>query len=80
MQQYAAYYLRDRTSYSFADALIYPGLGFGAIISKSKIMTDTMIIAGARVLWNNNIAADLTDACTRCAAPRVAVPRVEGPG
>ncbi|KAJ7657996.1 hypothetical protein B0H17DRAFT_1163313 [Mycena rosella] len=32
------------------NALIYPGLGFGAIISKSKRMTDTMIIAGARRL------------------------------
>ncbi|KAF7302697.1 Malic enzyme [Mycena chlorophos] len=32
------------------NALIYPGLGFGAIISKSRRMTDTMIIAGARKL------------------------------
>ncbi|KAJ6502631.1 hypothetical protein DFH09DRAFT_1202264 [Mycena vulgaris] len=32
------------------NALIYPGLGFGAIISKSRRMTDTMIIAGARRL------------------------------
>ncbi|KAJ4470847.1 hypothetical protein J3R30DRAFT_3300141 [Lentinula aciculospora] len=32
------------------NALIYPGLGFGAMISHSRIMTDTMIIAGARRL------------------------------
>ncbi|KAF7307234.1 Malic enzyme [Mycena indigotica] len=32
------------------NALIYPGLGFGAMISKSRRMTDTMIIAGARRL------------------------------
>jgi len=32
------------------NALIYPGLGFGAIITKSRRMTDTMIIAGARRL------------------------------
>ncbi|KAJ7724244.1 hypothetical protein B0H16DRAFT_326445 [Mycena metata] len=32
------------------NALIYPGLGFGAIITKSREMTDTMIIAGARRL------------------------------
>ncbi|KAJ7610835.1 hypothetical protein FB45DRAFT_760864 [Roridomyces roridus] len=32
------------------NALIYPGLGFGAIISKSRRMTDTMIIAGAQRL------------------------------
>ena len=32
------------------DALIYPGLGFGAIASKSRSLTDTMIIAGTRRL------------------------------
>ncbi|KAJ7204368.1 hypothetical protein GGX14DRAFT_460197 [Mycena pura] len=32
------------------NALIYPGLGFGAMISKSRGMTDSMIIAGARRL------------------------------
>ncbi|KAJ3739705.1 hypothetical protein DFH05DRAFT_1584788 [Lentinula detonsa] len=32
------------------NALIYPGLGFGAMISQSRQMTDTMIIAGARRL------------------------------
>ncbi|KAJ7150391.1 hypothetical protein C8R46DRAFT_503389 [Mycena filopes] len=32
------------------NALIYPGLGFGAIATKSRRMTDTMIIAGARRL------------------------------
>ena len=32
------------------DALIYPGLGFGAILAKSRVLTDTMIIAGARRL------------------------------
>ncbi|KAG6852145.1 hypothetical protein C0991_002628 [Blastosporella zonata] len=29
------------------NALIYPGLGFGAMLSKSRHMTDSMIIAGA---------------------------------
>ncbi|TDL25719.1 hypothetical protein BD410DRAFT_813441 [Rickenella mellea] len=32
------------------NALIYPGLGFGAMLSQSRILTDTMIIAGARRL------------------------------
>ncbi|KAJ7155903.1 hypothetical protein C8R43DRAFT_998374 [Mycena crocata] len=32
------------------NALIYPGLGLGAIVSKSRRMTDTMVIAGARRL------------------------------
>ncbi|KAG5638507.1 hypothetical protein H0H81_012312 [Sphagnurus paluster] len=31
-------------------ALIYPGLGFGAMLAQSRHMTDTMIIAGARRL------------------------------
>ncbi|KDR86140.1 hypothetical protein GALMADRAFT_235376 [Galerina marginata CBS 339.88] len=32
------------------NALIYPGLGFGSIISQSRCVTDTMIIAGAKRL------------------------------
>ncbi|KAF8889560.1 hypothetical protein CPB84DRAFT_1683853 [Gymnopilus junonius] len=32
------------------NALIYPGLGFGAVLSKSRSMTDTMLIAGAKRL------------------------------
>ncbi|KAF4612419.1 hypothetical protein D9613_004595 [Agrocybe pediades] len=32
------------------NALIYPGLGFGAILARSRIVTDTMLIAGARRL------------------------------
>ncbi|KAG6807541.1 hypothetical protein H0H93_001484 [Arthromyces matolae] len=32
------------------NALIYPGLGFGAILAQSLHMTDSMIIAGARRL------------------------------
>jgi malate dehydrogenase (oxaloacetate-decarboxylating) len=35
---------------SVPDALIYPGLGFGAILSKSRKISDSMIIAGARRL------------------------------
>jgi malate dehydrogenase (oxaloacetate-decarboxylating) len=35
---------------SFIDALIYPGLGLGAILAQSRTVTDTMIIAGARRL------------------------------
>lgn len=30
--------------------MIYPGLGFGAMLSKSRKMTDKMIIAGTRRL------------------------------
>lgn len=33
-----------------ADALIYPGLGLGAIVCKSRIVSDGMIIAGAQRL------------------------------
>lgn len=32
------------------DALIYPGLGFGAMLSKSRTLTDKMIIAGTQRL------------------------------
>ncbi|OBZ68631.1 putative NAD-dependent malic enzyme 2 [Grifola frondosa] len=32
------------------NALIYPGLGFGAMLAQSRTLTDTMIIAGARRL------------------------------
>ncbi|KAH9923161.1 uncharacterized protein BXZ73DRAFT_103959 [Epithele typhae] len=32
------------------NALIYPGLGLGAMLSKARTLTDTMIIAGARRL------------------------------
>ncbi|OCH92971.1 hypothetical protein OBBRIDRAFT_725739 [Obba rivulosa] len=32
------------------NALIYPGLGFGAMVAKSRCLTDTMIIAGTRRL------------------------------
>lgn len=32
------------------NALIYPGLGFGAMITQARIMTDTMIIAGTQRL------------------------------
>lgn len=32
------------------NALIYPGLGFGTILSQSKTMSDTMILAGAQRL------------------------------
>ncbi|TFL06619.1 hypothetical protein BDV98DRAFT_540974 [Pterulicium gracile] len=32
------------------NALIYPGLGFGAMVAMSRTVTDTMIIAGARKL------------------------------
>jgi malate dehydrogenase (oxaloacetate-decarboxylating) len=44
--------LLDRLAdyFFFADALIYPGLGFGAVLAQSRELTDTMIIAGARRL------------------------------
>ena len=32
------------------DALIYPGLGFGAMITQARKLSDSMIIAGARRL------------------------------
>ncbi|KAG6878490.1 hypothetical protein C0992_008004 [Termitomyces sp. T32_za158] len=43
----------NRKDYIIAEcnnALIYPGLGFGAILAQSRHMTDSMIIAGARRL------------------------------
>ncbi|KII94215.1 hypothetical protein PLICRDRAFT_36462 [Plicaturopsis crispa FD-325 SS-3] len=45
------------------NALIYPGLGFGAMLCQSRQMTDTMIIAGARRLASLSPAlADPDDA------------------
>ncbi|KAI0756106.1 hypothetical protein C8Q80DRAFT_1091742 [Daedaleopsis nitida] len=41
------------------NALIYPGLGLGAMLSKARTLTDTMIIAGARRLAS--LAPALTD-------------------
>lgn len=32
------------------DALIYPGIGLGAIVSQSRTLTDSMIVAGTRRL------------------------------
>jgi malate dehydrogenase (oxaloacetate-decarboxylating) len=32
------------------NALIYPGLGLGAIVSKSRSMSDTMLLAGTQAL------------------------------
>jgi len=32
------------------DALIYPGIGFGAVVSQSRTLTDSMIIAATRRL------------------------------
>ena len=43
----------------FSDALIYPGLGLGAILSKSRTISDEMIIAGARRLAS--LSPALTD-------------------
>jgi malate dehydrogenase (oxaloacetate-decarboxylating) len=33
-----------------ADALIYPGIGFGAVVSQSRTLTDSMIVAATRRL------------------------------
>ncbi|KAL1728056.1 hypothetical protein EV714DRAFT_216018 [Schizophyllum commune] len=53
------------------NALIYPGLGFGAVLSRSREVTDNMIIAGARRLAalspalkdpDNSLLPDLQDA------------------
>ncbi len=32
------------------DALIYPGLGFGAVLAKARLLSDSMILAGAQRL------------------------------
>ena len=32
------------------NALIYPGIGFGAVLSQSRSVTDTMLIEGAKRL------------------------------
>ncbi|KAF4573561.1 NAD-dependent malic enzyme, mitochondrial [Pleurotus pulmonarius] len=42
--------LMDTQVVMIPDALIYPGLGFGAVLCQSRRMTDTMIIAGAQRL------------------------------
>jgi malate dehydrogenase (oxaloacetate-decarboxylating) len=42
--------MRDLNSSTTTDALIYPGIGFGAVVSKSKTLTDSMIIAATRRL------------------------------
>ena len=41
---------RTYTDRNAADALIYPGLGFGAVVTQARKLSDTMIIAGARRL------------------------------
>lgn len=50
MQQCARNATRRWSLTRFADALIYPGLGFGCIVSQSRALTDTMLIAGTRAL------------------------------
>lgn len=35
---------------SIPDALIYPGLGFGAVLAKARSLSDSMILAGAQRL------------------------------
>ncbi|KAJ3530062.1 hypothetical protein NM688_g7766 [Phlebia brevispora] len=41
---------QGRALLASGNALIYPGLGFGAMITQAKSMTDTMIIAGTQRL------------------------------
>ena len=43
----------------YLQALIYPGLGLGAILAEAKMMTDGMIAAGAKRL--SNMAPALKD-------------------
>ena len=53
MQQYGVHWVAHfapSSDLTVADALIYPGLGLGAILSKSRSLTDGMIIAGAQRL------------------------------
>lgn len=40
----------DSNQPGFSQALIYPGLGLGTILSSASQMTDKMIIAGAQAL------------------------------
>ncbi|KAF8816213.1 Aminoacid dehydrogenase-like protein [Phlegmacium glaucopus] len=42
------------------NALIYPGIGFGAILSQSRIVTDTMLIEGAKRLASLSPAIQAT--------------------
>lgn len=44
------YFSTCRAEPGTEQALIYPGLGLGTILSKSKMMTDKMIVAGAKRL------------------------------
>jgi malate dehydrogenase (oxaloacetate-decarboxylating) len=46
----------------YPDALIYPGIGLGTIISRAKKVTDGMIIAGARRLGALSPALEDPDA------------------
>ena len=41
---------RNHNHCTIADALVYPGIGFGAILSQSTTLTDPMIIAATRRL------------------------------
>lgn len=41
------------------DALIYPGLGYGAMITQARSLSDTMVIAGAQRLAS--LSPALTD-------------------
>jgi len=41
---------KDEDTHWSLDALIYPGLGFGTVLSESRRMTDSMIAAGAQRL------------------------------
>jgi malate dehydrogenase (oxaloacetate-decarboxylating) len=43
--QYALYRIAECNN-----ALIYPGIGFGAILSQARTVTDTMLLAGAHCL------------------------------
>ncbi|TRM55509.1 hypothetical protein BD626DRAFT_561482 [Schizophyllum amplum] len=54
----------DGRDYPIAEcnnALIYPGLGFGAVLCQSRSMTDDMIIAGARRLASLSPALEHPD-------------------
>jgi malate dehydrogenase (oxaloacetate-decarboxylating) len=53
------------------DALIFPGLGFGAVLAKARLLSDNMILAGAQRLAslspalkdpNNALLPDFADA------------------
>lgn len=49
---------RGRNFSPFTDALIFPGLGLGCLLSKSRCITDGMILAGSQALAKQSPALE----------------------